>query len=128
VDSDELSFKMAGIKSFRLAMEKANPVLLEPIMTVEVVAPQEFAGDIIGDLNGRRGRVLGMDSRGKQQVIKAQVPLAEMLTYQSTLNSITGARAVYTMETSHYDEVPTHIAQKLIAEARAEGRVKTEEE
>jgi len=128
VDSDELSFKLAGIKAFRKAMENANPVLLEPIMTIEVVAPQEFAGDIIGDLNGRRGRILGMDTRGKQQVIKAQVPLAEMLTYQSTLNSITGARASYTMELSHYDEVPAHIAQKIIAEARAEGRVKAEEE
>jgi len=128
VDSDELSFKLAGIKAFRQAMEKATPVLLEPIMTVEVVAPQEFAGDLIGDLNSRRGRILGMDARGKQQVIRAQVPLAEMLTYQSTLNSITGARASYTMELSHYDEVPPHIAQKIIAEARAEGRVKAEEE
>jgi len=128
VDSDELSFKLAGIKAFRIAMEKANPVLLEPIMHVEVIVPQECAGDVIGDLNARRGRILGMEARGKQQVIRAQVPLAEMLTYQSTLNSLTGARGTYTMELSHYDEVPPHIAQKIIAEARAEGRVKAEEE
>ncbi len=128
VDSDELSFKLAGIKAFRIAMERANPVLLEPIMHVEVVVPQECAGDVIGDLNSRRGRILGMEARGKQQVIRAQVPLAEMLTYQSTLNSLTGARGTYTMELSHYDEVPPHIAQKIIAEARAEGRVRAEEE
>jgi elongation factor G len=109
-------------------MPKADPVLLEPIMNVEVVAPQEFAGDLIGDLNSRRGRIQGMDSRGNQQVIKAQVPLAEMLSYQSTLNSITGARGSYTMEFSHYDEVPAHLAQKIVEQARAEGRIKAEEE
>lgn len=128
VDSDELSFKLAGRKSFREAMQKAEPVLLEPIMDVEVVAPQEFAGDLIGDLNSRRGRIQGMDSRGNQQVIKAQAPLAEMLSYQSTLNSITGARGSYTMEFSHYDEVPAHLAQKIIEQARAEGRIRAEEE
>jgi elongation factor G len=128
VDSDELSFKLAGRKSFRVAMEKAHPYLLEPIMNVEVVVPQEFAGDIMGDLNSRRGRIQGMDSRGNQQVIRAQVPSAEMLSYQSTLNSITAARGSYSMEFSHYDEVPTHIAQKIIDEARREGRIKAEEE
>jgi elongation factor G len=128
VDSDELSFKLAGRKSFRQAMEQANPVLLEPVMNVEVVTPQDFAGDIMGDLNSRRGRIQGMDSRGKQQVIKGKVPLAELLTYQSTLNSITGARASYTMEFDHYDEVPALIAQKIIAEAKAEGRIKADEE
>ncbi|MBI3949886.1 MAG: elongation factor G [Acidobacteria bacterium] len=128
VDSDELSFKLAGRKAFREAMPKADPVLLEPTMNVEVTAPQEFAGDLIGDLNSRRGRIQGMDSRGNQQVIKAQVPLAEMLSYQSTLNSITGARGSYTMEFSHYDEVPSHIAQKIVEQARAEGRIKAEEE
>jgi elongation factor G len=128
VDSDELSFKLAGRKSFRVAMEKTHPYLLEPIMNVEVVVPQEFAGDIMGDLNSRRGRIQGMDSQRNQQVIKAQVPLAEMLAYQSTLNSITGARGSYSMEFSHYDEVPTHIAQKIIEEARREGRIKAEEE
>ncbi|MCS6884429.1 MAG: elongation factor G [Acidobacteriota bacterium] len=128
VDSDELSFKLAGRKAFRAAMEKAKPVLLEPIMNVEVVAPQEFSGDLMGDINARRGRIQGMDSRGGQQVIKAQVPLAEMLNYQPTLNSITGARGSYSMEFSHYDEVPPQIAQKVIAEAQAEGRVKAQEE
>lgn len=128
VDSDELSFKLAGRKAFREAMPKADPVLLEPIMNVEVTAPQEFAGDLIGDLNSRRGRIQGMDTKGNQQVVKAQVPLAEMLQYQSTLNSITGARGSYTMEFSHYDEVPAHLAQKIIEQARAEGRIKAEEE
>src|SRR5689334_7636487 len=104
VDSDELSFKLAGRKAFRGAMEKAKPILLEPVMHVEVVAPQEFSGDLMGDLNSRRGRIQGMDTRGNQQVIKAQVPLSEMLNYPPTLNSITGARGTYSMEFSHYDE------------------------
>ncbi|MEW6731187.1 MAG: elongation factor G [Acidobacteriota bacterium] len=128
VDSDELSFKLAGRKAFRGAMEKAKPILLEPIMNIEVVAPQEFSGDLMGDLNSRRGRIQGMDTRGNQQVIKAQVPLSEMLNYQPTLNSITGARGSYSMEFSHYDEVPAQIAQKIIAEAQAEGRVRAAEE
>lgn len=128
VDSDELSFKLAGRKAFRAAMEKARPVLLEPVMNIEVVAPQEFSGDLMGDLNSRRGRIQGMDARAGQQVIRAQVPLAEMLNYQPTLNSITGARGSYTMEFSHYDEVPPQMAQKVIAEAQAEGRVKAHEE
>lgn len=128
VDSDELSFKLAGRKAFRAAMEKAKPVLLEPVMHVEVVAPQEFSGDLMGDLNSRRGRIQGMDTRGNQQVIKAQVPLSEMLNYQPTLNSITAARGSYSMEFSHFDEVPAQIAQKIIAEAQAEGRVRVAEE
>jgi elongation factor G len=128
VDSDELSFRLAGRKAFLNAMEKAGPVLLEPMMKVEITAPQEFAGDIMGDLNGRRGRVSGMDAKGNQQVIKATVPQSEMLTYQSTLNSITQARGSYHMEFSHYDEVPSHLASKIVAEARAAGRIKAEEE
>lgn len=128
VDSDELSFKLAGRKAFRAAMEKAKPILLEPVMHVEVVAPQEFSGDLMGDLNTRRGRIQGMDTRGNQQVIKAQVPLAEMLNYPPTLNSITAARGSYTMEFSHLDEVPAMIAQKIIAEAQASGRVRVAEE
>jgi elongation factor G len=128
VDSDELSFKLAGRKAFLNAMEKAGPVLLEPLMKVEISAPQEFAGDIMGDLNGRRGRVQGMDAKGNQQVIKAVVPQSEMLTYQSTLNSITAARGSYHMEFSHYDEVPTHLAQKIVSEAQAAGRVRVTEE
>jgi elongation factor G len=128
VDSDELSFKLAGRKAFRAAVEKAKPILLEPVMNVAVVAPQEFSGDLMGDMNSRRGRIQGMDTRGNQQVIKAQVPLAEMLNYQPTLNSITAARGSYSMEFSHYDEVPALVAQKIIAEAQAEGRIRVVEE
>jgi elongation factor G len=128
VDSDDLSFQLAGRKAFKAMIEKAHPVLLEPVMHVEVVAPQECSGDIMGDLNSRRGRIQGMDSKGTNQVIKAQVPMAEMLTYPQTLNSITSARGTYHMEFSHYDEVPTHLAQKIVQTAQAEGRVRKDEE
>ncbi|MDT5121670.1 MAG: elongation factor [Acidobacteriota bacterium] len=128
VDSDEHSFRAAGRKAFRAAMEKVKPTLLEPVMDVEVVAPQEYSGDLMGDLNSRRGRVQGMEMRGNQQVIKAQVPMSEMLNYQSTLNSITAARGSYHMQFSHYDQVPGQIAQKIVEQARAEGRIRAEEE
>ena len=128
VDSDEHSFRAAGRKAFRAAMEKVKPTLLEPIMDVEVVAPQEYSGDLMGDLNSRRGRLQGMEARGNQQVIKAQVPMSEMLNYQSTLNSITAARGSYHMQFSHYDQVPAQIAQKIVEQARAEGRIRAEEE
>jgi elongation factor G len=128
VDSDEHSFRAAGRKAFRTAIEKVKPILLEPVMNVEVVAPQEYSGDIMGDLNSRRGRLQGMEMRGNQQVIKAQVPMSEMLNYQSTLNSITAARGSYHMEFSHYDPVPGQIAQKVIDQAKAEGRIRVEEE
>jgi elongation factor G len=128
VDSDDLSFQLAGRKAFKGMIEKAHPILLEPVMHVEVVAPQECSGDIMGDLNSRRGRIQGMDSKGSQQVIKAQVPMAEMLSYPSTLNSITAARGSYHMQFSHYDEVPTHLSQKIIQQSIAEGRVRKEEE
>ena len=128
VDSDEHSFRAAGRKAFRAAIERVKPVLLEPIMDVEVVAPQEYSGDLMGDLNSRRGRVQGMDTRGKQQVIKAQVPMAEMLNYQSTLNSITAARGSYHMQFSHYDPVPGQLSQKIVNQARAEGRIRAAEE
>lgn len=128
VDSDEHSFRAAGRKAFRNAMEKVKPALLEPIMDVEVDAPQEYSGDIMGDLNSRRGRVQGMDTRGKQQVVKAQVPMAEMLNYQSTLNSITAARGSFHMQFSHYDPVPSQIAQKIIQQAKDEGRIRVAEE
>jgi elongation factor G len=128
VDSDEHSFRAAGRKAFRAAMEKVKPAILEPIMDVEVIAPQEYSGDIMGDLNSRRGRVQGMDMSGNQQVIKAQVPMAEMLDYQSKLNSITAARGSYHMQFSHYDQVPGQIAQKIVEQARAEGRIRAEEE
>ncbi|MDT7602116.1 MAG: elongation factor [Acidobacteriota bacterium] len=128
VDSDEHSFRAAGRKAFRAAIDKVKPTLLEPVMNVEVVAPIECSGDIMGDLNSRRGRVLGMEMRGKNQVIKAQAPMAEMLDYQSKLNSITAARGSYHMEFSHYDPVPGQIAHKVVEQARAEGRIRAEEE
>ncbi|NNE66570.1 MAG: elongation factor G, partial [Pyrinomonadaceae bacterium] len=128
VDSDEHSFKAAGRKAFRNAMEKARPTLLEPIMDVEVFCPQEVSGDIMGDMNQRRGRVAGMDMRGKQQVIKAQVPLSEMLDYQGRLNSMTQARGSYNMEFSHYDPIPHNLQSKVIEQAREEGRIRTGEE
>lgn len=128
VDSDEHSFRAAGRKAFRAAMEKVKPALLEPVMDVEVVAPQEYSGDIMGDLNSRRGRVQGMETRGNQQAIKAQVPMSEMLNYQSTLNSITAARGSFHMQFSHYDPVPGQLAHKIVDQARAEGRIRGGEE
>jgi elongation factor G len=128
VDSDEHSFRAAGRKAFRNAMEKVKPTLLEPIMDVEITAPQECSGDIMGDLNSRRGRVQGMDTWGKNQLIKAQVPMAEMLNYQSTLNSMTAARGSFHMQFSHYDPVPGQLAQKIVQQARDEGRIRGEEE
>ena len=128
VDSDEHSFRAAGRKAFRAAMEKVKPSLLEPVMDVEIAAPQEYAGDIMGDLNSRRGRVQGMETSGKQQMIKAQVPMAEMLNYQSTLNSITAARGSFHMQFSHYDPVPGQLAQKIVEQSRAEGRIRGGEE
>ena len=120
VDSNELSFKMAGSLAFKDAMTRARPTILEPIMNVEVYAPSDFAGDLMGDLNGRRGRIGGMDTRGAMTIIKAQVPMAEMLTYEQHLTSATGGRGSYHMEYSHYDEVPAHLQTKIIAAAKAE--------
>jgi elongation factor G len=128
VDSNELSFKLAGRKAFRLAMEQAKPALLEPIMNVEVQAPVDFAGDLMGDFNSRRGRVTGMETRGNTQIIRAQVPMAEMLNYQNDLISITQGRGSYTMEFSHYDFVPQQQAEKIIAAARAAREGAEEEE
>ncbi|MBI2457648.1 MAG: elongation factor G [candidate division NC10 bacterium] len=118
VDSSELAFKLAGRLAFRKAMTQAKPTLLEPIMTVEVVAPGECMGDIVGDLNSKRGRVLGIEAKGRNQAVKANVPLSEMLEYDSRLRSITGDRGDYSMESSHYEEVPTHIQEKIVAEAK----------
>jgi elongation factor G len=128
VDSNELSFKLAGRKAFRLAMDSAKPALLEPIMNVEVQAPVDFAGDLMGDFNGRRGRVSGMDTKGSTQIIRAQVPMAEMLTYQNDLTSMTQGRASFTMEFSHYDFVPAQQADKIISSAKAAGVGAEEEE
>ena len=120
VDSNELSFKLAGSIAFKDAMTRASPTILEPIMNVEVCAPSDFAGDLMGDLNGRRGRIGGMDTHGLTTIIKAQVPMAEMLTYEQHLTSATGGRGSYLMEYSHYDEVPSHLQAKIIAAAKAE--------
>jgi len=120
VDSNELSFKMAGRLAFKDAMTRARPTILEPVMNVEVYTPSDFAGDLMGDLNGRRGRIAGMDTRGAMTIIKAQVPMSEMLTYEQHLTSATGGRGSYHMEYSHYDEVPAQQQQKIIAAAKAE--------
>ena len=118
VDSSELAFKLAGRKAFRAAMEKSSPSLLEPIMIVEVVAPSDFAGDIMGDMNSRRGRIQGMDTKGSNQIVRAQVPMAEMLTYANELTSMTQGRGSFSMEFGHYDFVPPQIATKVIASAK----------
>jgi elongation factor G len=128
VDSNELSFKMAGRLAFKDGMTRARPTILEPIMNVEVYAPSDFAGDLMGDLNGRRGRISGMDTRGGMTVIKAQVPMSEMLTYEQQLTSATGGRGSYHMEYSHYEEVPSHIQSKIIAAHKAEKGEAAEEE
>ncbi len=120
VDSSEMAFKIAGSLAFKKAAAEAKPVLLEPIMQVEVITPEEFMGDIMGDLNSRRGRVQGMDSAGKNQVIKAQVPLAEFQTYAPDLTSMTGGRGIFTMAFSHYEEVPAQLAEKIIAAVEKE--------
>jgi elongation factor G len=120
VDSNELSFKMAGSLAFKDAMARARPTLLEPVMHVEVQAPSEYAGDLMGDLNGRRGRIAGMDTRGTTTIIRAQVPMAEMLTYEQHLTSATGGRGAYSMTYSHYDEVPSHQQAKIVANAKAQ--------
>lgn len=114
VDSSDMAFKIAGSLAFKKAMAEAGPTILEPIMEVEISAPEQYMGDLMGDLNSRRGRVQGMNAVGSAQVIKAQVPLGEMLTYSSSLNSITGGRGEYHMTMSHYEEVPAHQQQKII--------------
>ncbi|HKD08422.1 MAG TPA: elongation factor G [Bryobacteraceae bacterium] len=119
VDSSELAFKLAARKAFRAAMQTAKPAILEPIMNVEVQAPVEFAGDLMGDLNGRRGRISGMDTQAGTQILRASVPMAEMLTYQSDLTSMTQGRASFSMEFDHYDYVPQLQADKIISAAKA---------
>jgi len=115
VDSSDMAFKIAGAMALRKGVLEAGPVLLEPIMDVDVIVPEEFMGDITGDLNSKRGRIAGMDVEGKLQVIKAKVPIAEMSKYASELKSITGGRGSYSMKFSHYDEVPLKAAQAIIA-------------
>ena len=114
VDSSDIAFKIAGSLAFKEAMKQAKPSLLEPVMHVEVYAPDQYSGDLMGDLSGRRGRIAGSEVRGHNVVIKAQVPFAEMLTYANDLISKTQGRATYSMEFSHYDYVPNELAQKVI--------------
>jgi elongation factor G len=105
-------------------MEKCKPTLLEPIMNVEIVVPEENTGDVLGDLNSRRGRTQGMEPKGSLTSIKAQVPMSEMLSYEPTLTSMTGGRGSFHMEYSHYEEVPSHLVQKIVAERKAEKEAK----
>ena len=120
VDSSEMAFKIAASMCFKKAVQEASPVLLEPIMKMEITVPEDGLGDVMGDLNGRRGRVLGMDSQGKYQVIMAQAPMSEVLTYALDLNAMTGGRGKFQMEHSHFEEVPAQLAEKVIAATKAE--------
>jgi elongation factor G len=115
VDSSEIAFKIAGSMAFKEAARRAKPVLLEPIMAVEVVVPESFMGDVIGDISSRRGKVLGMDTRPAAQAIDARVPLAQMFGYATDLRSMTQGRATYTMQFSHYEPVPAAVAEGIIA-------------
>jgi elongation factor G len=129
VDSNDLSFQMAGRIAFRKAMEAAKPTLLEPIMHVEITIPDEFAGTIMGDLNSRRGRIQGMDNKAGNTIVKAEAPMAEMLTYGADLTSMTQGRGSFSMEMHHYDTVPQQLQDKIIEKAKAErGEVKEDEE
>jgi elongation factor G len=120
VDSSEMAFKIAGSMAFKAAYEKADPVLLEPIMTLEATVPDDAVGAVNGDLNSRRGRLHGMEPRGGMTTIKAEVPMAEVLTYSQSLTSLTGGRGDYALGFLRYEEVPTHIAQKIIETAQKE--------
>jgi elongation factor G len=126
VDSSDIAFKIAGQLSFKEAMKQAKPALLEPIMRVEVYAPDQYSGDIMGDLSSRRGRISGSETRGHSVIVKAQVPLAEMLNYATTLTSMTQGRASYSMEFSHYDFVPGELAEKVIAAHKPHAAVEEE--
>ena len=128
VDSSDIAFKIAATKAYKKAMKEAKPTILEPVMSVEIYTPEAYMGDIMGNLNGRRGKVQGMEQKGTMRVLKAAVPMSEMLDFEPTLTSITGGRGSYLMEFSHYEEAPSHVQQKIIADAVKEGRVKPEEE
>ena len=114
VDSSERAFKIAASMCFKKAAKEANPVLLAPIMKMEVVVPEENMGDVVGDINGRRGRVLGMDTRGNYQFVKALVPMAEVLKYDPDLKSMTGGRGSFSFEFDHYEKVPAHLSERII--------------
>jgi elongation factor G len=118
VDSSEMAFKIAGSMGFKEAVKKAKPVLMEPIMSVEVVTPEEYMGDVIGDLNARRGKIQNMEKRGNAQIIRAAVPLSEMFGYATDLRSKTQGRATYTMQFAHYEEVPKNISEAIISKVK----------
>jgi elongation factor G len=118
VDSSEMAFKIAGSMGFKEGCAKAGPVLLEPIMSVEVVVPEEHMGDVIGDLNSRRGRIMGMESRAGAQVVTAMVPLASMFGYATDLRSATQGRATYTMTFHHYEQVPKSVSEEIVAKVK----------
>ena len=120
VDSSEMAFKLAARLSFKKGILEANPVLLEPIMLAEVAVPEEYLGDVMGDFNSRRGRILGIDARGHQQIVRAQVPLAEMFRYAIILRSMTSGRGSFSMAYDHYEEVPAEISKKVIAAHKQE--------
>ncbi|MCJ7545734.1 MAG: elongation factor G, partial [Deltaproteobacteria bacterium] len=120
VDSSEMAFKIASIMGFKKGVRDASPIFLEPIMKIEIVAPEDHVGDVIGDLNGRRGRILGVEGKGHNQVVKANVPMAEVLRYAPDLISMTGGKGSFTLEYSHYEEVPANIAERMVAEAHKE--------
>jgi elongation factor G len=124
-----LSFQMAGRIAFKKAMEVAKPTLLEPVMAVEITVPDEFAGSIMGDLNSRRGRIQGMDNKGGNTVVKAEVPMAEMLTYGVDLTSMTQGRGSFNMEMHHYDVVPAQLQEKIVDQSKRDrGEQPAEEE
>jgi elongation factor G len=123
VDSSEMAFKIAGSIAFKEGAKKASPVILEPIMEVEVVTPEEYMGDVMGDLNSRRGKIEGLAPRKDAQVIRARVPLSEMFGYATQMRSMTQGRAIYTMQFSHYDEVPNSISDQIIEKVKGKESV-----
>ena len=128
VDSSDIAFKVAASLAFKKGIKAAKPTILEPIMNVEVYTTETYMGDIMGNLNGRRGKVQGMEQKGNMRIIKAQVPMAEMLDFEPTLTSITGGRGSFIMEMSHYEEVPAHLQKDIIEESIREGRIKKSDE
>jgi elongation factor G len=126
VDSKPIAFEIAGREAFKLAFKGAGAVLYEPIMKVEVIVPESNMGDVLGDMNSRRARVQGMDTQKGRSIVKANVPLAEMLRYTTNLRSMTGGRGYFTMEFDHYEMVPQHLAQEIIEAKRREDEDKEE--
>jgi elongation factor G len=118
VDSSEMAFKIAGSMAFKEAAKQARPIILEPIMEVEVTTPSEYLGDVIGDLSSRRGKIGGMTQRSENQVVAADVPLAEMFGYSTTLRSMTQGRSVYSMQFDHYEQVPKNIEEQIVAKTK----------